>query len=67
MTVLVLIFAEVLPKTYAITNAEQAAAKVSAPIALLVSIFDPIVSAVRKLARGILWLFGLEPQLMSLY
>ena len=60
MTVLVLIFAEVLPKTYAITNAEQAAAKVSAPIALLVTIFDPIVSAVRKLVRGILWLFGVR-------
>jgi Mg2+/Co2+ transporter CorB len=60
MTLLVLIFAEVLPKTYAITNAEQAAARVSAPIALLVSIFDPIVSAVRKLVRGILWLFGVR-------
>ena len=60
MTVLVLIFAEVLPKTYAITNAEQAAAKVSAPIALLVNTFDPIVSAVRKLVRGILWLFGVR-------
>ena len=60
MTVLVLIFAEVLPKTYAITNAERAAARVSAPIALLVSIFDPIVSAVRKLVRGILWLFGVR-------
>ena len=43
MTVLVLIFAEVLPKTYAITNAERAAASVSAPIALLVTILDPIV------------------------
>jgi Mg2+/Co2+ transporter CorB len=60
MTVLVLIFAEVLPKTYAITNAERAAARVSAPIALLVSIFDPIVSAIRKLVRGILWLFGVR-------
>ena len=60
MTVLVLIFAEVLPKTYAITNAERAAARVSAPIAFLVSIFDPIVSAVRKLVRGILWVFGVS-------
>ncbi len=60
MTVLVLIFAEVLPKTYAITNAERAAARVSTPIALLVSVFDPIVSAVRKLVRGILWLFGVR-------
>ena len=60
MTILVLIFAEVLPKTYAITNAERAAARVSAPISLLVTIFDPIVSAVRKLVRGILWLFGVR-------
>ena len=60
MTFLVLIFAEVLPKTYAITNAERAAARVSAPISLLVSVFDPIVSAVRKFVRGILWLFGVR-------
>lgn len=60
MTILILIFAEVLPKTYAITNAERAAASVSAPIALLVTILDPIVSSVRKLVRGILWLFGVR-------
>ena len=60
MTVLILIFAEVLPKTYAITNAERAASSVSAPIALLVTILDPIVSSVRKLVRGILWLFGVR-------
>ena len=49
MTLLVLIFAEVLPKTYAITNAETAAAAVSRPIALVVLIFSPVVSAVRFL------------------
>ena len=32
MTLLVLVFAEVLPKTYAITNSERAAALVSRPI-----------------------------------
>jgi Mg2+/Co2+ transporter CorB len=58
MTLLVLIFAEVLPKTYAITNAETAAAAVSRPIALVVLIFSPVVSAVRFLVRGILRLFG---------
>ena len=58
MTFLVLIFAEVLPKTYAITNAETAAAAVSRPIAIVVLIFSPIVTAVRFLVRGILRLFG---------
>ena len=58
MTLLVLIFAEVLPKTYAITNAERAAALVSAPISLVVTLFAPIVSAVRFFVRGILRIFG---------
>ncbi|MDZ4134961.1 MAG: CNNM domain-containing protein, partial [Paracoccaceae bacterium] len=38
MTALVLIFAEVLPKTYAITNAESAAARVAPAIALLIPV-----------------------------
>ena len=58
MTLLVLIFAEVLPKTYAITNAETAAALVARPISFIVTIFSPMVSAVRFLVRGILRLFG---------
>ncbi|PIE12339.1 MAG: hypothetical protein CSA70_10035 [Rhodobacterales bacterium] len=60
MTLLVLIFAEVLPKTYAITNAEAAASLVSRPIQIVVTIFAPIVSAVRWLVRAILRVFGVE-------
>ncbi|MEM6634992.1 MAG: HlyC/CorC family transporter [Pseudomonadota bacterium] len=60
MTLLVLIFAEVLPKTYAITNAEVAAARVSGPIGLAVRVFAPIVGAVRVLVRGILRIFGVQ-------
>ena len=58
MTFLVLVFAEVLPKTYAITNAESAAIRVSRPISIIVFIFAPIVSFVRILVRGVLWIFG---------
>ncbi|MEP5729652.1 MAG: HlyC/CorC family transporter [Sulfitobacter sp.] len=58
MTLLVLIFAEVLPKTYAITNSERAAALVSRPISLVVTIFAPLVAAVRLLVRFILRLLG---------
>ena len=60
MTLLVLIFAEVLPKTYAITNAETAAARVSPVIRLLITIFSPVVSAVRALVRQVLALFGVQ-------
>ena len=60
MTVLILIFAEVLPKTYAITNAERAAALVARPISLVVTIFAPVVAAVRVLVRGVLRIFGIR-------
>ncbi|WP_093922630.1 HlyC/CorC family transporter [Sulfitobacter brevis] len=59
MTLLVLVFAEVLPKTYAITNAERAAALVSRPIGIIILVFAPLVGAVRFLVRGILSLFGI--------
>lgn len=60
MTLLVLIFAEVLPKTYAITNPEKVAASVAGPIAFVVLIFSPMVSAVRFFVRGVLFLFGVR-------
>jgi len=60
MTALILIFAEVMPKTYAITNSESAAAMVSRPIALVVKIFSPIVGAVRLMVRSVLSLFGIK-------
>ena len=60
MTVLVLIFAEVLPKTYAITNPERAASFAARPIAVIVMLFSPIVAAVRVLVRGVLRLVGVQ-------
>ena len=60
MTLLVLIFAEVLPKTYAITNPESVAAIVARPISIVVRLFAPVVTAVRFLVRGVLWVFGVR-------
>ncbi|NSX55356.1 HlyC/CorC family transporter [Parasulfitobacter algicola] len=60
MTLLVLVFAEVLPKTYAITNAETAASKVSPAISIVIMVFAPVVSAVRVLVGSILALFGVK-------
>jgi Mg2+/Co2+ transporter CorB len=58
MTLLVLVFAEVLPKTYAITNAEVAAARTAPVITLVIRVFAPVVAAVRWFVRIILRLFG---------
>ncbi len=60
MTLLVLVFAEVLPKTYAITNPEVAAAKVSPIIKLVITVFSPIVAAIRWFVRIVLRVFGVQ-------
>ncbi|MEM1274649.1 MAG: HlyC/CorC family transporter [Pseudomonadota bacterium] len=60
MTALVLIFAEVLPKTYAINDPERAAARASAPIGVIISILAPIVAIVRVIVRGVLRPFGVR-------
>ncbi|MDX8352052.1 HlyC/CorC family transporter [Cognatiyoonia sp. IB215182] len=60
MTLLVLIFAEVLPKTFAITYPESVASRVAGPISFVVLVFSPIVTAVRYLVRGVLYVFGVR-------
>ncbi|MBL4627031.1 MAG: HlyC/CorC family transporter [Roseicyclus sp.] len=58
MTALVLIFAEVLPKTYAINNPETSAARIARPIGFIVTIMAPVVAIVRVIVRGVLRLLG---------
>jgi len=60
MTVLVLVFAEVLPKTYAINDPEKAAVPAARLMQPMITIFAPLVSAVRALVRGMLSLFGVR-------
>ncbi len=60
MTVLILIFSEVLPKTYAITNPELAASKVSKVVTILVIVLYPFVAAIRTVVRLLLWIFGIK-------
>ena len=51
MTALVLVFAEVLPKTYAINNADKMALGVSRAVDLLTRLFGPVVMAVEVIVR----------------
>lgn len=60
MTALVLIFAEVLPKSYAIANTERMALGVSSVIRFVVFLFAPIVALVQKIVRITLRLFGVD-------
>ena len=60
MTVLVLVFAEVLPKTLAITRSDEVARFLSGPIELVVYLFGPVVRSVQFVVRRTLGLFGVE-------
>ncbi len=61
MTALVLVFGEVMPKTLAITYPEPVATRVAPIVRVLIVIFTPVVSLVRNLVRGLLWLCGVRP------
>jgi Mg2+/Co2+ transporter CorB len=60
MTVLVLIFAEVMPKTYAIIYPDRFALAVAPAVRLLVAIFGPVVIAVEFIVQKTLSLFGVN-------
>lgn len=60
MTVLVVIFAEVLPKTYAINNADKMALFVGPIIRVLVLVLTPFTWATRVIVGGTLRLFGVS-------
>ncbi len=60
LTPLLLIFGEVLPKTYAIAAADRMARFVSLPIALMVRFLAPLVMSVQFVVRRTLALFGVR-------
>jgi Mg2+/Co2+ transporter CorB len=58
MTVLVVLFAEVLPKTYAIVNADRMALFVAPAVRFVVAVLAPVTRAMQFLVRHTLRLFG---------
>ena len=60
MTVLILFFVEVLPKTLAIARTDRFALTVATPVRLVVIVLAPIVSAVQFLVWRVLALFGVR-------
>ena len=58
MTVLVVVFAEVLPKTYAINNADRLALALAPAMNVVVSVLRPIIRIMQIIVRAILRLCG---------
>ena len=60
MTALVLVFGEVLPKTYAIVYPERFSLAVASIISVLVRIFGPVVIGVEVIVKNVLSLAGVD-------
>jgi Mg2+/Co2+ transporter CorB len=60
MTVLILVFAEILPKTLAILRSDDVARFLSAPTLVVVKLFGPIIFGVQFVIRKTLNLFGVH-------
>ena len=60
MTVLVLVFAEVLPKTLAIVRSDDVARFLSAPTLLVVRLFGPVIYTIQWIVRRTFRLFGVR-------
>ena len=61
MTLLVLIYAEVLPKTLAIGRPDAVAMALSGPTLLVVRLLAPFIGAIQWLVRGLLLAVGIRP------
>lgn len=59
-TALILIFAEVLPKTYAISQPDKMATRVAWPISWVVKLLAPIVTVVQIIVNATLRAFGVD-------
>jgi len=60
MTVLVVVFVEVLPKTLAIVRADDVARALSRPMLLVVRLLGPIIYAIQWIVRHTLRIFGVR-------
>ncbi|MGB8274868.1 MAG: HlyC/CorC family transporter [Alphaproteobacteria bacterium] len=60
MTVLILVFGEVLPKTYAINNADRTALRLAPAVRALVIVLSPITHAVQVFVTATLRVFGVK-------
>ncbi|MGH8605648.1 MAG: HlyC/CorC family transporter, partial [Gammaproteobacteria bacterium] len=61
LTLVVLVFAEVAPKTLAALNPERIAFPAAAVLKVMLRVFYPVVWTVNALANGLLWLLRVQP------
>ena len=65
MTLLVLVFAEIMPKTYAFHHANGLALGLAPLVRLVVRVFSPVTNSIQAVVNGTFRLFGADPNARS--
>ena len=65
MTMLVLIFAEVLPKTYALNYADKMAMRIAPVIRVVITLFSPITEMVGRIVKLVLRMIGVNTNVIA--
>ena len=65
LTIILLIFGEITPKTLAALRPEAIAYPASLPLQVLLKLFYPLVVALNAISNGLLRLFGIDPNARS--
>lgn len=61
MTIIVLLFGEITPKTWAVTSSEKIALAYSGIIRFLMTLLTPVIFLIDKISIGIMWLLRIDP------
>ena len=60
LTLIVVIFAEILPKSYALAYPERLARRAALPMQILIKITLPVTWLIQLIVRAVLWSFGIQ-------
>lgn len=60
VAVLMLVFSEVMPKTYALIHADKMALRMARSVSWSVAVFSPVTHAVEKVVNGLFYLMGVD-------
>ncbi len=61
LTLLVLVFGEITPKSISVLKAEKIALRVSGPVLLITRLLTPVIFIINKLCNGVMRLFRVDP------
>ena len=60
MTLVILVFGEITPKTYALHHSQKISLRLSSSLSILYAIFGPLSSLLEKVSRSLLWVAGVH-------